>query len=129
VFISHDLAVAEYFCDRVAVLYLGQVMELADRDVLFRTPLHPYSVSLLSAVPVPQPGGRSRRAQRAHPIGEVSSVIDRPQGCPFEPRCPVGHGRDVCKGERPPLVEHGERHWAACHFPGEMAASRGAATS
>ncbi|MEA2207659.1 MAG: hypothetical protein QOF54_136, partial [Solirubrobacteraceae bacterium] len=120
VFISHDLAVAEYFCDRVAVLYLGQVMELADRDVLFRTPLHPYSVSLLSAVPVPQPGGRSRRAQRAHPIGEVSSVIDRPQGCPFEPRCPVGHGRDICKGERPPLVEHGERHWAACHFPGEM---------
>ncbi|MCW3030596.1 MAG: hypothetical protein JWM66_729 [Solirubrobacterales bacterium] len=120
VFISHDLAVAEYFCDRVAVLYLGQVMELADRDVLFRTPLHPYSVSLLSAVPVPQPGGRSRRAQRAHPIGEVSSVIDRPQGCPFEPRCPVGRGRDVCKGERPPLVEHGERHWAACHFPGEM---------
>lgn len=122
VFISHDLAVAEYFCDRVAVLYLGQVMELADREVLFRRPLHPYSVSLLSAVPVPQAGGRSRRAERAQPIGEVSSVVDRPKGCPFEPRCPVGHGRDVCKGERPPLVEQATRHWAACHFPGEMAA-------
>ncbi|HEX3910352.1 MAG TPA: ABC transporter ATP-binding protein [Solirubrobacteraceae bacterium] len=121
VFISHDLAVAEYFCDRVAVLYLGQVMELADREVLFRKPLHPYSVSLLSAVPVPQAGGRSRRAQRAQPIGEISSVVDRPKGCPFEPRCPVGRGRDICKGERPPLVEHASRHWAACHFPGEMA--------
>ena len=121
VFISHDLAVAEYFCDRVAVLYLGQVMELADRDVLFRKPLHPYSVSLLSAVPVPRAGGRSRRAKRAQPIGEISSVVDRPSGCPFEPRCPVGRGRDVCKGERPPLVQHGERQWAACHFPGELA--------
>jgi len=120
VFISHDLAVAEYFCDRVAVLYLGQVMELADRDVLFRNPLHPYSVSLLSAVPVPQAGGRSRRAKRAQPIGEVSLIAARPMGCPFEPRCPVGRGRDVCKGERPPLVEHATRHWAACHFPGEM---------
>jgi oligopeptide/dipeptide ABC transporter ATP-binding protein len=123
VFISHDLAVAEYFCDRVAVLYLGQVMELADRELLFHKPLHPYSVSLLSAVPVPQAGGRSRRAQRAQPIGEISSVIDRPQGCPFEPRCPVGRGREICKGERPPLREHATRHWAACHFPGEMAAA------
>jgi oligopeptide/dipeptide ABC transporter ATP-binding protein len=121
VFISHDLAVAEYFCDRVAVLYLGQVMELADRDGLFGNPLHPYSVSLLSAVPVPRPGGRSRRAQRAQPIGEITSVAERPRGCPFEPRCPVGRGREICKGERPPLVEHAERHWAACHFPGEVA--------
>ncbi|HXM87697.1 MAG TPA: ABC transporter ATP-binding protein, partial [Solirubrobacteraceae bacterium] len=121
VFISHDLAVAEYFCDRVAVLYLGQVMELADRDALFRKPLHPYSVSLLAAVPVPRAGGRSRRAERAQPIGEVSSVADRPAGCPFEPRCPVGRGRDVCRRERPPLAQHRERHWTACHFPGEAA--------
>jgi len=126
-FISHDLAVAEYFCDRLAVLYLGQVMELADREALFRKPLHPYTVSLLSAVPVPQAGGRSRRAKRAQPIGEVGSVLDRPKGCPFEPRCPVGRGREICKGERPPLMEHATRHWAACHFPGEVgepAASR-----
>jgi oligopeptide/dipeptide ABC transporter ATP-binding protein len=103
VFISHDLAVAEYFCDRVAVLYLGQIMELADRETLFHRPLHPYSVSLLTAVPVPMAGGRSRRASRPQLLGEVGSVSERPPGCPFEPRCPVGHGREVCRGERPPL--------------------------
>jgi oligopeptide/dipeptide ABC transporter ATP-binding protein len=121
VFISHDLAVAEYFCDRVAVLYLGQVMELADRETLFRKPLHPYSVSLLTAVPVPRAGGRSRRASRPQLIGEVGSVGERPPGCPFEPRCPVGHGRDICRGERPPLTSPAEGHQVACHFPGELA--------
>jgi oligopeptide/dipeptide ABC transporter ATP-binding protein len=121
VFISHDLAVAEYFCDRVAVLYLGQVMELAEREALFRHPLHPYSVSLLSAVPVPRVGGRSRRTSRAQPIGEVGSVGERPGGCPFEPRCPVGHGRDICRGQRPPLSEPSAGHRVACHFPGELA--------
>src|SRR6202035_4283561 len=99
VFISHDLAVAEYFCDRIAVLYLGQVMEVADRARLFHSPLHPYSVSLLSAVPIPLVGGRARRASRPQPIGEVGSVVERPPGCPFEPRCPVGRGRDICRGE------------------------------
>jgi oligopeptide/dipeptide ABC transporter ATP-binding protein len=125
VFISHDLAVAEYFCDRVAVLYLGQVMEVADRATLFRNPLHPYSVSLLSAVPVPRAGGRARRAERPQPIGEVGSVGERPPGCPFEPRCPVGRGRDVCRSERPPLAGRGEEHLVACHFPGEMTVAGG----
>jgi oligopeptide/dipeptide ABC transporter ATP-binding protein len=120
VFISHDLAVAEYFCDRVAVLYLGQVMELADRETLFRAPLHPYSISLLTAVPVPRAGGRSRRAGRAQLIGEVGSVGERPPGCPFEPRCPVGHGREICRGQRPALTEPSTGHSVACHFPGEM---------
>jgi oligopeptide/dipeptide ABC transporter ATP-binding protein len=124
VFISHDLAVAEYFCDRVAVLYLGQVMEMADRETLFRKPLHPYSVSLLTAVPVPRTGGRSRRASRPQLIGEVGSVGERPPGCPFEPRCPVGHGRDICRGERPPLSEPASGHQVACHFPGELAIAR-----
>jgi oligopeptide/dipeptide ABC transporter ATP-binding protein len=119
VFISHDLAVAEYFCDRIAVLYLGQVMEVADRATLFRSPLHPYTVSLLSAVPVPVAGGRARRASRPQPIGEVGSVVERPPGCPFEPRCTVGRGREICKGQRPPITEHGEGHIVACHFPGE----------
>jgi oligopeptide/dipeptide ABC transporter ATP-binding protein len=119
VFISHDLAVAEYFCDRVAVLYLGQVMEIADRTSLFRNPLHPYSVSLLSAVPVPVAGGRARRAVRPPPIGEVGSVVERPPGCPFEPRCPVGRGREICRGERPPLSEPVPGQTVACHFPGE----------
>jgi len=119
VFISHDLAVAEYFCDRVAVLYLGQVMEVGDRAALFHSPLHPYSVSLLSAVPIPLAGGRARRANRPQPIGEVGSVVERPPGCPFEPRCPVGHGREICRGVRPPITEPSAGHLVACHFPGE----------
>ena len=120
VFVSHDLTVAEYFCDRVAVLYLGQVMELADRSALFHDPLHPYSATLLSAVPVPRAGGRARRGARRAPIGEVGSVAERPPGCPFEPRCPVGHGRAICQGERPALSSAKEGHLVACHFPGEL---------
>jgi oligopeptide/dipeptide ABC transporter ATP-binding protein len=119
-FVSHDLTVAEYFCDRVAVLYLGQVMELADRTALFHDPLHPYSVMLLSSVPVPRAGGRARRASRTQPIGEVGSVAERPPGCPFEPRCPVGRGRAICQGERPALSSAEEGHLVACHFPGEL---------
>jgi oligopeptide/dipeptide ABC transporter ATP-binding protein len=125
VFISHDLAVAEYFCDRIAVLYLGQVMEVADRARLFHSPLHPYSVSLLSAVPIPLVGGRARRASRPPPIGEVGSVVERPTGCPFEPRCPVGRGRDICRAERPPVTEPADGHLVACHFPGEVSVARG----
>jgi oligopeptide/dipeptide ABC transporter ATP-binding protein len=123
-FISHDLAVAEYFCDRVAVLYLGQVMEVADRATLFRDPQHPYSVSLLSAVPIPLAGGRARRASRPQPIGEVGSVVERPPGCPFEPRCPVGRGREICQGQRPLITEPAGGHQVACHFPGEVAVAR-----
>ena len=119
VFISHDLAVAEYFCDRVAVLYLGQIMEVADRATLFGRPLHPYTVSLLSAVPIPRAGGRARRASRPQPLGEAGSVAERPSGCVFEPRCPVGHGRHICRDLRPPISDHGNDHIVACHFPGE----------
>jgi oligopeptide/dipeptide ABC transporter ATP-binding protein len=129
VFITHDLAVAEYFCDRVAVLYLGQVMEVADRATLFRQPLHPYTVSLLSAVPIPRAGGRGRRATRPTPIGEVGSVADRPPGCPFEPRCPVGRGREICREARPPITGEGESHLVACHFPGEARTTVAAATA
>ncbi len=125
VFITHDLAVAEFFCDRVAVLYLGQVMEAADSATLFRSPLHPYSVSLLSVVPVPTAGGRERRAKRRPPIGEVGSVVERPPGCPFEPRCPVGRGLDICRQQRPPLETHAPGHSVACHFPDEMKVDRG----
>jgi oligopeptide/dipeptide ABC transporter ATP-binding protein len=126
VFITHDLAVAEYFCDRVAVLYLGQVMEIADRATLFSSPLHPYSVSLLSVVPVPAAGGRKRRTSRPELIGEVGSVVERPPGCPFEPRCPVGRGREICRGERPPLTQPAAGHTVACHFPGEATTANSA---
>ena len=121
-FIVHDLAVAEYFCDRVAVLYLGSVQELADRETIFRTPLHPYTVSLLSAVPIPDPA-QERRRERIVLRGEVSPALEI-QGCRFRPRCPVGRDREICAAEEPPLAEHVPGQWAACHFPGELAATR-----
>jgi oligopeptide transport system ATP-binding protein len=118
VFIVHDLAVAEYFCDRVAVLYLGRIQELADRETIFREPLHPYTVSLLSAVPIPDPA-KERRRQRIVLRGEVSPA-EEVRGCPFRPRCPVGRDRDLCAQEMPPLHERSPGHWVACHFPGEL---------
>jgi oligopeptide/dipeptide ABC transporter ATP-binding protein len=121
VFIVHDLAVAEYFCDRVAVLYLGAIQELADRETIFREPLHPYTVALLSAVPIPDPES-GRRRQRIVLQGEVSP-FGAIQGCPFRARCPTGRDREICRVERPLLREVRSGHWVACHFPGELAAS------
>lgn len=121
-FIVHDLAVAEYFCNRVAVLYLGAVVEMADRESLFRRPLHPYTVSLLSAVPIPDPASQRRRTRIVLP-GEVSATAAMQGGCRFRPRCPVGRERDICREQEPPLVEHAPSQWAACHFPGELIAS------
>jgi oligopeptide/dipeptide ABC transporter ATP-binding protein len=121
VFIVHDLAVAEYFCDRLAVLYLGGIQELADREAIFREPLHPYTVSLLSAVPIPDPA-RERRRERIVLTGEVSPA-EVVAGCRFRPRCPVGRDREVCFAERPPLTELKPGHWVACHFPGELSVS------
>jgi len=119
-FIIHDLSVAEYFCDRLAVLYLGTVVELGDRESLFRRPLHPYTVSLLSAVPIPDPASERRRT-RIVLRGEVTPIAGERQGCRFKPRCPVGRDREICGREEPPLVEHAPGQWAACHFPGELA--------
>jgi oligopeptide/dipeptide ABC transporter ATP-binding protein len=119
-FIVHDLAVAEYFCDRIAVLYLGSVMELADRESLFREPLNPYTVALLSAVPIPEADEALRRERIVLP-GEVETEAPRSiQGCPFRARCPVGRERDVCHALTPPLREAKPGHWVACHFPGEL---------
>lgn len=118
-FITHDLVVAEHFCDRVAVLYLGRVMELGDRRELFRNPLHPYTTSLLSAVPVADPDAEPMR-HRIVLSGEVGISSAPAGGCPFRPRCPVGANRAICEQETPPLVESPVRHWTACHFPGEL---------
>ena len=126
VFIVHDLSVAEYFCDRVAVLYLGAVMEIGDREALFRQPLHPYTVSLLSAVPIPDPASERRRS-RIVLRGEVASIGERQPGCRFRPRCPLGRDRDLCAQEEPPLFERSPGHWAACHFPGELTAATASA--
>jgi oligopeptide/dipeptide ABC transporter ATP-binding protein len=123
VFIVHDLSVAEYFCDRVAVLYLGAVMEIGDRESLFRNPLHPYTVSLLSAVPIPDPASQRRRS-RIMLRGEVSAVGARSAGCRFRPRCPLGRDREICATQEPPLVERTPGAWAACHFPGELTATQ-----
>jgi oligopeptide/dipeptide ABC transporter ATP-binding protein len=120
-FISHDLAAVERLADRVAVLYLGRVVEEAARDDLFRRPLHPYSVSLLSAVPVPVPG---RRRQRVVLKGEPPSPLAPPAGCAFHPRCPIARAR--CAVEAPPLaaVSGGGGEDAgravACFYPGEL---------
>jgi oligopeptide/dipeptide ABC transporter ATP-binding protein len=120
IFIVHDLTVAELFCDRIAVLYLGRVMELASAAELFRNPQHPYTVSLISAAPVP---GGSAAAPRERIIlsGEVSPLSTAaPRGCPFRPRCPVGRDRPRCAEETPPLDPVGPGHRAACHYPGEL---------
>ncbi|MCW2976950.1 MAG: hypothetical protein JWM06_2231 [Actinomycetia bacterium] len=118
VFIGHDLAVAEYFCDRVAVLYLGHQVESASREQLFSRPLHPYTVGLFEAAPVPDPSRRSR--QRRTIVRDDADMPSPLTGCPLQPRCPVGRHRKLCATTRPPLEEHEPRHVAACHFPGAL---------
>jgi oligopeptide/dipeptide ABC transporter ATP-binding protein len=123
-FIVHDLTVAEYFCHRIAVLYLGTVVELADRDTVFYSPLHPYTVALLSAVPIPDPAIEQRR-ERIVLRGEVPALDMQVSGCRFRHRCPVGREREVCREVEPPLTEKSSGHWVACHFPGELRATAG----
>ncbi|MGA8755924.1 MAG: ABC transporter ATP-binding protein [Stellaceae bacterium] len=110
-FIAHDLSVVRHLCQRVAVMYLGRIVELADCDELFDHPLHPYTQALLSAVPVPDPEIEEVRAFR--PVaGEVPSPINPPSGCVFHPRCPIAVER--CNRLRPELREVRPGHWAAC---------------
>ncbi|MBN1142299.1 MAG: ABC transporter ATP-binding protein [Deltaproteobacteria bacterium] len=110
-FISHDLAVVEHISDRVAVMYLGRIVELAPSEELYRRPLHPYSEALLNAVPVPDP---EERRQRPLLAGEIPSPLAPPPGCPFHPRC--RYAQDCCRFDRPALEEKSPGHFAACHF-------------
>ncbi len=115
VFIAHDLNVVRHISDRVMVMYLGKVAEVATRDQLYREPKHPYTGALLSAVPIPNPElGRKRE-----PIvleGDVPSPVNPPSGCNFHPRCPRFH-EGHCDVEEPPLYPFGDGHVAACHYP------------
>jgi oligopeptide transport system ATP-binding protein len=110
VFISHDLSVVRHVSSRVAVMYLGKIVELARNSQVYETPLHPYTEALLSAVPEPDPG---RRRQRIMLQGEVPGPFQLPRGCVFSSRCPIAE-RDICFERQPPLQEKQPGHFAAC---------------
>jgi oligopeptide transport system ATP-binding protein len=118
-FIAHDLAVVRHLSDRIAVMYLGKVVETADRNDIYDRAQHPYTKALLSSIPVPDPAVERERA----PIslkGEIPSPVNPPSGCRFHPRCPIARVPGICSEVDPALEPHGARdQFAACHFAGQ----------
>jgi oligopeptide/dipeptide ABC transporter ATP-binding protein len=123
IFISHNLDVVQYVADRIAVMYLGQIMELGPAPLVATRPANPYTVSLLAAAPeIPQPSA-TRPRERIVLKGDVPNPIDRPSGCPFAPRCPVA--QPICFAEKPPLRPLPDGRLIACHFPFSLSAATG----
>jgi oligopeptide transport system ATP-binding protein len=119
-FVAHDLGVIRHVSDRVAVMYLGKVVENTGADQLYDKPIHPYSNALLSAVPIPDPKRNAAR-ERLVLEGDVPSPIDPPSGCRFHTRCPWA--TQVCSDEEPALIDHDRLHLAACHHPRNVASA------
>lgn len=109
-FVSHDLSVVEVISNRVAVMYLGKIVEIALTEELFKKPLHPYAQALFASIPIPDP---TKRKERPPLTGEVPSPVNPPSGCRFHPRCPLA--TDVCRKEEPQLIDVGHGHLVACH--------------
>jgi len=122
VFVAHDLSVVRHIADRVAVMYLGKIMELTDRDTIYASPVHPYTHSLMSAVPVPDPKKENKR-ERILLVGDIPSPINPPSGCVFHTRCPKYRSvlsdsdQQRCRSEVPLLQLKAPGQFAACHFP------------
>jgi oligopeptide/dipeptide ABC transporter ATP-binding protein len=114
-FIAHDLSVVKHISNRVAVMYLGKIVELAETEELFTHPMHPYTEALLSAVPVPDPDYKKERIILQ---GDVPSPINPPSGCYFHPRCP--YAKEICTKEAPKFIDMGAEHYVACHFAAEL---------
>ena len=120
VFIAHDLSVVRFFSDEVAVMYLGQIMEIGPADAIYAPPYHPYTEALLSAVPIPDPAAKQKHIRLE---GSVPSAINPPSGCRFHTRCPrrqiLPDGGKICETDIPPWRQVGEGHRIFCHIPTE----------